>query len=67
MQIEVIIKDEKAKFFLEFLKELKNNVVEDFFIKDNKDKEESEILKLLNQRTDEDKKISHSKIVEIEI
>ena len=63
MQIEVLIKDEKANFFLEFLENLKNNVVEDFFVKDN---EEKEILEILNNRSDEDKEISHSKIIEIE-
>jgi len=54
MQIEVFIKDEKAEFFLEFLKELKHNVVEDFFVKEN-NKEEEEILEILNQRSTEDK------------
>ena len=64
MQIEVLIKDEKANFFLEFLESLKDNVVEDFFVKDN---EEKEILEILNNRSNEDKEISHSKIIEIEI
>jgi len=64
MQIEVLVKDEKVKFFLEFLENLKDKVIEDFFIKDD---EEKEILEILNNRNKEDKEISHSKIIEIEI
>jgi K+/H+ antiporter YhaU regulatory subunit KhtT len=63
MQVEVVIKNEKAEFFLRMLKEMEN-VVESFTIKDN---EEKEILEILNKMSEEEKKVSHTKIVEIDI
>jgi K+/H+ antiporter YhaU regulatory subunit KhtT len=63
MQIEVVIKDEKAEFFLRMLKEMKN-VVESFKIKDD---EEREILEILNKMSEEEKRVSHTKIVEIDV
>ena len=63
MQVEVVIKNEKAEFFLRMLKEMEN-VVESFTIKDN---EEKEILEILNKMSEEEKKVSHTKIVEIDL
>jgi len=70
MQLHISVNDDKAELFLQILKEFKSDMVEKYhIIKSNhiEDAEQKEIEIMLNSRSDEDKEVAFSKIVQIEI
>ena len=70
MQVQISIKEDKAELFLQILKEFKGSMVEKIKILDSdevSDEENREIEECLSTRSAEDKEVSHSKIVTIEL
>jgi len=70
MQLQISVNDDKAELFLQILKEFKSDMVEKYhIIKSNyiDDIEQKDIELMLNSRTKEDKEVSFSKIVQIEV
>ena len=70
MQVQISIKEDKAELFLQILKEFKGSMVEKIKILDSdevSDEENREIEACLSTRSAEDKEVSHSKIVTIEL
>jgi hypothetical protein len=70
MQLQISVNDDKAELFLQILKEFKSDMVEKYHIvKSNciDDKEQIDIENMLNNRTEEDKEIAFSKIVQISL
>lgn len=74
MELQISIKDDKAELFLQILKEFKSDMIEKFTIlnHDNNsgfvtEQEQKEIEMLFNEHSKEDKEISHSKKITIEL
>ncbi len=70
MQLQISIKEDKAELFLQILGEFKESMIETIKILDSddvSDEENEEIKNILNTRSLEDKEISHSKTVMIDI
>ncbi len=74
MELQISVKDDKAELFLQILQEFKSDMVEKFTIMNRKsdieyvnDQEQKEIEELLSQRSIEDKELSHSKSITIEL
>jgi hypothetical protein len=70
MQLQISIKEDKAELFLQILKEFKGSMVEKIKILDSEevsDEENQEIQQMLDDRTLQEKEVSHSKILTIDI
>ncbi len=69
MELQLSIKDDKAKLFLQILEEFKDDMVKKIKILDIEyvsDEEQVDIEKILNSRTVEDKKVAFSKTISID-
>ena len=70
MEIQISVREDKSELFLQIIKEFKNDMIEKFKILDNEyvsDIEQKDIENILASRSSEDREISHSKIVSIDI
>ena len=70
MELRISVRDDKAELFLQILKEFKDDMIETFkilpsnYVSDEEQKEIEEILKSIPQ---DDRKVDHTKIIEIDI
>ena len=70
MQLQISIKEDKAELFLQILGEFKESMIEKIKILDSEDisdKENEEIKKILDSRSSQEKEVSHSKTIMIDI
>ena len=70
MDLHISIKEEKAELFLQILSEFKSDMIETFKIIPSQyvdTEEQKEIEEMLNSRTEEDKQIAFSKMVELDV
>ncbi len=70
MELHISVRDDKAELFLQILKEFKKDMIETFQVLPSSyvsQEEQKEIEDILNSRTEEEREIAHSKLIQIDI